>query len=59
MKALLPLSLLGNLFACIFALAYFNTMPPEFWWRAPAIATTCGLLAAIVLFLILSLVCGE
>lgn len=30
MKALLPLSLLGNLFACIFALAYFNTMPLSF-----------------------------
>lgn len=54
MKALLPLSLLGNLFACIFALAYFNTMPPEFWWRGPAISVTRVMSVAIAVMLVLS-----
>ena len=53
MKALLPLSLLGNLFACIFALAYFITLPPEFWWRAPAIITGCMSTALVVILLAL------
>lgn len=54
MKALLLLSLLGNLFACIFALAYFNTMPPELWWRGPAIGVTCMMASAIAVTLALS-----
>ncbi len=54
MKALLPLSLLGNLFACIFALAYFYTMPPEFWWRGPAIGVTSMMASAIAETLALS-----
>ena len=53
MKALLPLSLLWNLFTCIFALAYFNTLPPEFWWRAPAIITGCISTALVVILLAL------
>lgn len=54
MKALLPLSLLGNLFACIFALAYFNTTPPVFWWRAPAIIVGCISTALVAILLALS-----
>ena len=53
MKALLRLSLLGNLFACIFALAYLNTMPPEFWWRAPAIIT--GFISTALVVILLAL----
>lgn len=54
MKSLLRLSLLGNLFACIFALAYLNTMPPEFWWRAPAILVGCISTAVVAILLALS-----
>lgn len=54
MKALLPLSLLGNLFACTFALAYFNTTPPESWWRGPAISVTRVMSVAIAVMLVLS-----
>ena len=40
-------SLLGNLAAVIFALAYANALPLEFWFRAPAIV--CCLLGKVVI----------
>lgn len=40
-------SLLGNLAAVIFALAYASSLPLEFWFRAPAIA--CCLLGIVVI----------